>query len=291
MPNIDTILCPVDFSEFSEKAYDYAYSLARHYKAKLFILHVVEPLIPVYRGYLSPTFVDDVCARQDADAQEQMQNLEARQKSEKVESEALVQWGFVPDSIISFAEEHKVDLIVMGTHGRRGLDRLTMGSTTERVLRKAPCAVLAVRQPMWDFVRPASLEDPVRLRKVLCCTDFSESSPRALEYAFSLASQYQAEVTVLHVIEHGKDDPEAREQATKCIEEVIPPEVRNWATVVPYVRTGKPYQEINLHATQTQSDLIVMGVRGRNALDIALFGSTTSRVIQLGPCPVLVVRN
>ena len=79
--------------------------------------------------------------------------------------------------------------------------------------------------------------------------------------------------------------------ALKCIEDLIPVEARNWATLVPIVRTGKPYEEIIEHAAQAQIDLIVMGVRGRNALDLALFGSTTHRVIQLGPCPILVVKG
>src|SRR5690348_16454745 len=97
----------------------------------------------------------------------------------------------------------------MGTHGRRGLDRLTMGSTTERVLRKAPCAVLAVREPATDFVNPASPEEPVRLGKLTCCVGFSENSPRALEHAFSLAFQYHAELTLLHVLENAKDAVDA----------------------------------------------------------------------------------
>jgi nucleotide-binding universal stress UspA family protein len=121
--------------------------------------------------------------------------------------------------------------------------------------------------------------------------DFSENSPRALEYAFSLAFQYQAEITLLHVLEDSQLRGDEQTRALKCIEDLIPVEARNWATLVPIVRAGKPYEEIIEHAAQAQTDLIVMGVRGRNALDLALFGSTTHRVIQLGPCPVLIVKG
>ncbi|HEU0140216.1 MAG TPA: universal stress protein [Bryobacteraceae bacterium] len=294
MLKLERILCPVDFSEFSAKAYDYAHSLARHYGAKLFVLHVTEPIISIYRGYMSAAMVDEIYTRQTADTQEKVRKLSERHQGGQVESDVVVQLGIVSDSILTLAETQEIDLIVMGTHGRRGIDRLAMGSNTERVLRKALCPVLAVREPVRDFVSSASAVEPVQLRKIVCCTDFSDNSPRALEYAFSLAAQYEAEVTLLHVLEDSGAGPrleEQKEQAFKRLEEVIPSEAQNWATVIPLVRAGKPYEEIMEHAAQTQADLIVMGVRGRNALDVALFGSTTHRVIQLGPCPVLVVRT
>jgi nucleotide-binding universal stress UspA family protein len=288
----DRVLCPVDFSEFSANAYDFAHSLARHYKARLFVLHVVEPLLSIYHGYMSPAVVEEVYSRQVSDAQEQVRRLAEGHEGEQVESEVFVQIGLVADSILSFAEDHDVDLVVIGTHGRHGLDRLTMGSIAERILRRTRCAVLTVRERARTFVSPASLHEPVRLQRVLCCVDFSENAPRALEYAFSLAFQYQAEITLLHVLEDSAAGLRTNEQTEtlKCLEDLVPVDARNSATVVPVVRTGKPYEQIIEYAAQAQTDLIVMGVRGRNALDLALFGSTTHRVIQLGPCPVLVVK-
>jgi nucleotide-binding universal stress UspA family protein len=288
---VDRILCPLDFSESSATAYEYAHSLSRHYKAKLFVLHVIEPLVSIYRGYISPVLVDEIYSRQESDARDQVRKLEDRYMGEDVEPEVIVQLGLVADSILSIAEERNIDVVVMGTHGRRGLDRLTMGSVTERVLRRARCAVLAVRERVSALVSQESMHEPVRLRKLLCCVDFSEHSPRALEYAFSLAFQNQAEITLLHVLEDSELGADEQKQALKCIEDLIPVEARNWATLVPAVRAGKPYEQIIEHAAQGQTDLIVMGVRGRNALDLALFGSTTHRVIQLGPCPVLVVKG
>jgi len=292
---IRTILCPVDFSEFSERAYDYAHSLARHYQTRLFVLHALEPILSIHREYLSAALIDEVYTREAAYAQEEAHKLaEKHRGGAEVKTEVIARWGFAQDLILAFAVEHEVDLIVMGTHGRRGLDRLTMGSTTERVLRKAPCAVLAVREPATDFVNPASPEEPVRLGKLTCCVDFSENSPRALEHAFSLAFQYHAELTLLHVLENAKDAVDADEQTgqvLKRLQEVVPVDAQDRAAVVPVVRSGRPYEEIIEHAAQTHTGLIVMGVRGRNALDLALFGSTTYRVIQLGPCPVLVVKT
>ena len=287
---VDKILCPVDFSESSTTAYEYAYSLSRQYKAQLFVLHVMEPVVSMHRGFISPSLVEEIYSRQESDAREQFRKLEARYAGERVDSEVIVQIGLVADSILSFVEAQDIDLVVMGTHGRRGLDRLMMGSVAERVLRKASCPVLAVRERVSNFVSPGSTHEPVRLQKLLCCVDFSETSPRALEYAFSLALQYQAEITLLHVIETPELHADEQKRALNCIEQLIPVEARNWATLVPVVQAGKPYERIIEYATQRQTDLIVMGVRGRNALDLALFGSTTHRVIQLGPCPVLVLK-
>lgn len=289
MLKIERILCPVDFSEFSETAYDYAHSLARHYEATLLILHVVRS-IAIDPTLMASPMVEDVYSRQAADAKTKIEKLAQKQAGEPVRSQITVQLGFAAGSILSFARQNDTDLIVMGTHGRRGLDRLVMGSTTEQVLRKAHCPVLAIRKPVRSFISPQSPGDPVQLRKILCCVDFSEHSPRALEYAFSLGLQYGAEVTLLHVLEDAKDASEQSDRALESIEQLVPHDARNWASVVPSVRSGRPYQQIIEHATEAQTDLIIMGVRGRNAVDLAVFGSTTHRVLQLGPCPVLAVR-
>ena len=295
MLTIESILCPVDFSEFSTRAYDYAHSLARHYDAKLFVLHVVRSIAidPGFAssdpGFISST-IDKLYTQETANAKERVADLVKKQAGGPVQSELVVQLGFAADSILAFAKEQDADLIVMGTHGRRGLDRLIMGSTTERVLRTSRCPVLAVHAPARSFVSPESTEDPVHLRKILCCVDFSEHSPRALEYAFSLGMQYGTEITLLHVLEDKKAAPEHTARAIKSVEQLVPDDAKNWATVVPVVRSGEPYQEIMEYAAEAKTDLIIMGVRGRNAVDLAVFGSTTHRVIQLGPCPVLVVR-
>jgi nucleotide-binding universal stress UspA family protein len=211
-----------------------------------------------------------------------------------VAPELLVQQGFVPEAIVAFANRNDVDLIVMGTHGRQGLDRLALGSVTEKVLRKARCPVLAVRKPAHDFVSGEQTTDPVHLRKILFCTDFSDRAHHALSYAFSLAMEYNAELTLLHVL----DDigtPEFLKEGTITalaeLEKPVPPDVRNWCSIKAVVRVGRPYQEIIQLALESQSDLIVMGVRGRGALDLALFGSTTQRVLQLGSCPILAVHE
>jgi len=290
MPRHKSILCPIDFSEFSVKAYDYAQSLAWHYKAELLVQHVL---------YSYPAFYIDesykvICRKLRTDALRKLTEFAKRQTRTKVQPQCVVQEGNASDNILSFAETKGVNLIVMGTHGLRGVDRLMLGSVTERVLRKARCPVLVVRKTAHDFVSPGENADPINLKRIVLCMDFSDHAHRALNYALSIAREYHAELTLLHVLEHlpgSTDLQSATAKVTKQLKELVSPRARKPSLVKFLVRIGKPYQEIIEVASETQTDLAIMGVRGRSSLDSALFGSTTYRVIQLGPCPVLAVHR
>jgi nucleotide-binding universal stress UspA family protein len=293
MLQIERILCPMDFSEFSARAYDYAQSLAKHYGARLYVEHVVQPLTITYPYYPFPDAVNDTYWNVSEQAEGQLRELVNSHTPNAIKPELVIERGTVSQAILAFSEKESVDLIVMGTHGRQGLDHLAMGSVAEKVLRKARCPVLAVRRPAHHFVVPGHAQDPVQLRKLLFCTDFSEHSHRALTYAVSLAIEYNAELTLLHVLEHLPGADELEEETGRVIQRLESPfssEARNRCLIKSVVRVGRPYQEIIQLALETHSDLVIMGVRGRNALDLALFGSTTHRVLQLGSCPVLAVR-
>lgn len=293
MLRIERILCPMDFSEFSVKAYDYAQSLARHYSARLYVEHVVQPLTTTYPYYAFPDAMNEAYWDAAGQAEKHLQDVVKGHTRDGIQPEFVVQRGTVSEAILSFSEKEAVDLIVMGTHGRQGVDHLTMGSVAEKVLRKARCPVLAVRRPVHDFVTPERAEDPVQLQKILFCNDFSEYSEGALRYAVSLAMEYSAELTLLHVLEDVPSSGNLEQETAKIVEKLeapVPSEARDWCSVKSVVRIGRPYQEIIQLALESRSDLVIMGVRGRSALDLALFGSTTHRVLQLGPCPVLAVR-
>jgi nucleotide-binding universal stress UspA family protein len=291
MLRIEKILCPVDFSEYSARAFDYARSLAQHYGAALLLQHVVQPLTSTYPYYAFPDAINEVFWQLESSAEERLSELTAGFAEDGFEIKRFVHKGTAPECILAFAEYQSADLIVMGTHGRQGFDHFAMGSVTEKVLRKARCPVLVVRRPTHDFVNPADSDDPVRLKKVLYCTDFSEYSDRALTYALSLAMEYNAELTLLHVIEDPPADglQDAIANSTRRLEELVPSEASDWCKVLTAVRVGKPYQQVLQVELENETDLVIMGVRGRNAVDLALFGSTTHRVIQLGSSPVLAV--
>jgi nucleotide-binding universal stress UspA family protein len=225
--------------------------------------------------------------------EKQLQEFVENHTHDELRPERVVQVGVAADSILSFAQSQKADVIVMGTHGRRGFDRLMLGSVTDRVMRRAPCPVLATSQPPHHSVAAGKQRGHVHhLSRILFCADYSENSERALQYAISATEEYDAELTLLHVLE-GVPGPskteEAMAAAAERLDKLIPPEGRKALKIKTAVRIGKPYAQIIQLAQETQIDLVTMGVRGRGALDVAVFGSTTYRVLQLGSCPVLAV--
>ncbi|HXX24466.1 MAG TPA: universal stress protein [Terriglobia bacterium] len=294
MLEISRILCPIDFSEFSVLAYDYAQSLAWHYGASLLLEHVTESLTPMYPYYAFPNAYVEISQELRAHAEQQLQEFARTHTRLGVQPECCVKDGIVADAILDMAEAQAVSLIVMGTHGLRGIERVMLGSVTDKVLRKTHCPVLAVRKPLHDLATQAGVPDIIRPQRVLCCTDFSDQSEQALEYAVSLTTEYGGELTLLHVLENVAGSADVENEIAKAMQNLvkqISPETRRDCKTKTLVRIGKPYQQILELALESRTDLIVMGVRGRNALDLAVFGSTTYRVVQLGPCPVLVVHT
>ena len=224
--------------------------------------------------------------------EEQLQKFVKRHTNSEIQPDLSVEMGNVPDTILSFAQAQYADLIVMGTHGQRGYDRLMLGSVADRVMRTSPRNVLVVCKPPHESTAVDERGHHVhQMRRILFCTDFSENSERALKHAISLTSEYDAELTLLHVLEkvpRPARAAEAKAAATEQLEKLIPAKERKTLKIVTAVRIGKAYEQIIQFALETEIDLAMMGVRGRNALDFAIFGSTTHRVTQLGPCPVLV---
>ncbi|MGA7079141.1 MAG: universal stress protein [Terriglobales bacterium] len=296
MLEIKLILCPIDFSEFSVRAYQHALSLAAHYRAKLVAEHIVELSRYPYADYAaSAGDYAEFCRALREGGKEQLREFVKKHAHGEIQPEMVVHEGVAPDCILSLAQAQKVDLIVMGTHGRRGYDRFVLGSVTNRVMRKTPCPVLAVcKLPQGSTSADMAAGEPRRhrLTRVLFCTDFSENSERALSYAISATEEYDAELIMLHVLEDAPSVGKTEEVIAKAaaqLDKLIPAEARKRLRIKTVVRVGKPYQQIIQLAQETQADMVAMGVHGRGALDLAVFGSTTYRVLQLGPCPVLAV--
>lgn len=149
-------------------------------------------------------------------------------------------------------------------------------------------------------------------QRILCAIDFSDSSLSALEWAWSLAEEASAAVSLLHVIERPWDEPPAppferlpgsegrklieyrhAAEATsqQQLESLVPDNLRHRCPSAPLVRHGKAHREVLATATEIRADLIVMGVHGRNVVDMTLFGSTTNQVVRRASCPVLTVRT
>jgi nucleotide-binding universal stress UspA family protein len=296
MIRIAHVLCPVDFSEISQHAHDHAAAIAGWYEARLTLLYVFANLPTLD---LPPLVLDD------ADRKRLMTDLRrmAAAVPRDVPVEIRIQEaGYVHEEILAQLDATHADLLVLGTHGRSGFQRLFLGSVTEKVIRKATCPTLVVPPRAPDVPADA----PIRFRRMLCAVDFSESSLAALAYAINMAEEADAQLTLLHVVElppvlleeptvPALDLSRAREAAAadarRRLHELIPEPARTYCTVDTAVVEGRAYREILRQATERQSDLIVMGVQGRSALDLLVFGSTTHRGIRGSACPVLIVRR
>ena len=153
MLSLRKILVPVDFSEFSEKAVEYGSEFAKAFGAELVLCHVLElPVYPVAIGLGSvpPIMTDDLMP----DIEKRLEADAAQWVDPEVKVQRIVREGAPFVEIVQMARDEDVDLIIMPTHGRTGLSHVFMGSTAERVVRKAPCPVLVVRDGEREFIHP-----------------------------------------------------------------------------------------------------------------------------------------
>jgi nucleotide-binding universal stress UspA family protein len=294
MIDMTRILCPVDFSDSSRRALDHAAAVAGWYGAGITVLHVF-PIMPVMD--VPPLVLEERDRnRLTADLLRFTAHLPATIPIDHVVQDATS----VHEEILKHARALSADLVVLGSHGRSGLNRLLLGSVTERVMRKAPCPTLVVPPAVPD----RSPAEPVQFRRILCPIDFSEGSARALEFAMTLAEEADAQIELLHVIEAlpelsgfsppaGVDLDRVRAAAEadrlRQLRALVPDEARSYCTVTTAVREGGVYGEILTAAAEHQADVIVMGVQGRGAVDLLIFGSNTARVARRAACPVLIV--
>ena len=302
MIEIQRILCPIDFSDFSRRALDHAVAIARWYKATITAVHV-DSLIDVV-GYPAPMAGIPAAwtVSHRAGLPATLQRFVEPESAPGVVIEAVVREGPAVAEILAQAAAMSADLIVMGTHGASGFERLVLGSVTEKVLRKAACPVLTVPRAVPDAVPTA----PVVFKRIVCGVDFSDCSLAALKYALSLAQEADGQLTVVHVLT-SQLVPDAvladqhlsvlayqrqrEDEAQRRLDEAMPSTAASYCRVQSAVVRGKPWREIVGIATAQQSDLIVLGVHGRGAVDLVFFGSTAHQVVRHAGCPVLTLRQ
>jgi nucleotide-binding universal stress UspA family protein len=302
MIEIRRILCPTDLSDIARRAFAHAVALARFHQAEIELAYVSEPLLPgpVAPASYPPWAVLDPAVR--GRLQSALEALAATAGAVTVPVRFGVYEGRVVGEILDRARGWPADVVVMGTHGRGGFERWVLGSVTEKVLRKAPCPVLTVPPPA-EGLHPSG---SVLFRSIVCPVDFSGASVAALGYALKLAEESCAAIAVVHVLEWlvedepgariaGFDVPEFRRylerDAREKLRKLVPGEARDWCRPQEDVVGGRPWREILRIAEERQADLVVMGVRGRNPVDLVLFGSTTQHVVRGAKCPVLVVHT
>jgi nucleotide-binding universal stress UspA family protein len=305
MVTFRTILCPIDFSDHSRRAFDHALAIARWYGSTMTVLHVFATTGSAYAPG-APAFEPLVLTRAERDhLLAEMKRFTESAPAQDLSVELDIREGDTAREILDAASEREVDLLVMGTHGRSGFERLLLGSITEKVLRRASCPVLTVPRHSGDTL-PAG---PVLFKQILCPVDFSDPSMQALKYARSLAQEAAAHLTILHVLAYDlpttpdlydiaaeqsasltefrrQREDEARRRLGDALQDSVGPS----GSVETLLVHGKPSREIIRLAAERQADVIVMGVQGRGAADLLLLGSTTNHVVRAATCPVLTLR-
>lgn len=284
---LNNILFATDFSEVSKAALPFATQLARWYDGKVYVAHVMPPYEPYLSVPLEPIPVD-----MDRFWQREQQNLTELASSgvlDGVSHEEILQRGDLWDTISAIIQSQKIDVIVAGTHGHRGLKKVVLGSAAERIYRHADCPVLTVGPEVAE-----NCQNGWQLKHIVFATDFSATSLRALPYALSLAEENQATLAFLHVISPppGEQDlASVREDAREYLEQLMPPEP--WCNPEFIVRFDLPAHGILRLARERSADLIVMGVKKPVGVSYTLHlpWSTASEVVNGAPCPVLTVRG
>lgn len=297
MRTISKILLATDFSECSEHAQAYAFALAKRFKAPVHVAHVVDTAYPSHAGvYGLGAEVDLHIDEVKKHAQAQLMNIVDSAKQRGIEAHPHLLAMHPAESIIDKAVESGCDLIVMGTHGRSGVDHFLFGSTCERVVRMSTVPVLAVKPREWDFLELGELV----LKRVLCPCDLSPVADQAVELAADVCRLFAAELLLVHVVDSRTNYPmllpEAKLPSTEELRAIAAKRLADLTAKFKDVRTrtdvivGVPHREIVAYAQIVQADLLVLTTHGYRGVTRALLGSTAERVVRMARVPTLTVK-
>ncbi len=285
MLSIRRILFPTDFSEGAARAFPQAVALADWHAAELHLVNVTTGDGPSEESL--PRAPSDLARWLGPTQSEALRgSLSLVQKQVPSRDPA--------GRLLAYVEDQDIDLVVMGTHGRRGVRRMILGSVTEEVVRKAHCPVLTIR---------TEAEGPPRqaVRRILVPVDFSEAAERAVEHAIEIAQTYGAEIHLLHVVEQVVYPSVYGYEASYFPTEEVVGAVEDRLADIARDEIG--YEHVQIAATVGDApltildymntngvDLLVIATHGRSGLDWILLGSVTERVLRQSPVPVFVVK-
>ena len=306
MIRIQRILFPTDFSAYAEGAFTHATYLAARFGAELHVLHAVSDESTPARDWpgasdTGPLQISlaDVFEDLELPLPPPSEDGEPDDTVEVIETEIVGR--AVPEVVLDYVNDEEIDLVVMGTHGRRGLRRMMMGSVAEEVVRLAPCPVFTVGG------REAG-ERGWAIRHIVAPVDFSSHSVLAARHAAALAEAYDADLTLFHVIDAATvptggtptlgpvrvSASEVQARSQKMLERHMA-DLRAEFPAVGDVRTfvgvGRPASDIVDFAEEHEADLVVVGSHGRTGMKRLLMGSVAEQVVRSALCPVFTVKS
>jgi nucleotide-binding universal stress UspA family protein len=295
MISFKNILVPIDFSEPSKTAVTYGLSLTDRFTSNLLLAHIVPESTALM--YAFPTRLPEVEKEQYNKAKREIENLVPAEHAAKVNLRTIVKIGNIEEELLGIVKDEGIDLVVMGTHGRRYLGRWFIGSVTEHMLRNVPVPVLTVSHIEADK-HPTGL---VSLKRILYATDLSESASIGLRYAIELARSAGARLTVIHVVDDEDrllwgpawiarlDRPKLLEEWRHKLDDFTEPERTPDVPFESLLLEGKPFRKIVEFAEAQNIDVIVLNLQSKTMVERALLGSTAERVVRSARTPVLSV--
>lgn len=297
------ILVPIDFSPESLKTLRYAKRLSERFGAKLHLLHVITPP-PDFLPQRMPPALVNFSKKIAAHASERLRKLAVEFSLPTPPRPYSIRSGPIAEEINTVARVTRAELITIATRGYTGLKRAFVGSTTETVVRNAPCPVLVVRDKS-ELTRPRARRVPLQFRKILVPLDFSEPSRLGLEYALGFAQEFHATVVLFHSVFVSAYVLASRYTANQMplliasqqdyaqaeMEELRQKISRKGGEVEIKIAVGSPVEQIGKHVRRAGVDLIITSTHGRSGLSRMFIGSTAERIVRYASCPVLVIPN
>jgi len=300
-----TILVPIDFSPASLKTLRYAELLGKRFGAKLHLVHVITPL---FVSRARPTGSWSMLSKEvTANATKRLAELASEFSLAAQPKSYTVRIGKAPEEINKLARTRNAGLITIATRGFTGLKHAFLGSTTERVLRTAPCPVLVVREKERASAkeRARSGRTPLQFRKVLVPVDFSQNSRLGVEYGLRFVREFGAGIILFHSVfvpplVLGDEStagylpnliPMKQEHARAEMEKLRKEVSGRAVEIEAVVAFGSPVEQIDDYVTKQDVDLIITSTHGRSRLERLFIGSTAERIVRYAPSSVLVVPN
>ena len=281
---LERILYATDFSRASERALPIVSAIARHYGSQVFLAHIwPSKPYPIPDVGVIPSF-------EEKEARNLMAELLHRPELENLRTTVQLEPGEPVEKIKDYVQKHCIDLVIIGTHGRKGLPHTVMGSVAEDLFRTLKCAVLTIGPNLEARFNVANT-----IKNILFPTDLSPESKAVFPYLASLAAEFGSEIVLMHAlpIETGSN-PDARKLAEPLRQEMqrfFGPQLSHKCKAKYLLEFGDVSSTILEAAQGYKTDFIGMGIREQNALIPHLHTTAAYRVVIGASCPVLTVRG
>lgn len=287
MKPVERILAAVDHSSLSPEVLKAAYSLAQKFKSKLWALNVISQ-IPFDGNFFSP-ISEQVLKQMEEQGQKKMQESLAAFQTESVELHTEVKMGSAYPEILKFSKQNKMNLIVAGSHGRKGLERFFLGSVAEVLVRRAEC-------PVWILKSAFSVP-----KKILVPVDLSEPSRSVLPWAMLLAKAYGAALHLLCVFEpiilpdymsldYTEFELKMKETKKEEFSQLVQEMSSSAIPITSDFLEGDPRHQIEEVQKSQNCDLILMSTQGKSFIAYKLLGSVAQHVVREVDCSTITVR-